>query len=81
MHVHRGAGARESACIGFNPNAALIVSTGNIPQIDDNVIANACSAGVGVPGPDTTVQGCFNTNHDQAVIFTVGLRSGRAVIA
>jgi hypothetical protein len=50
--------------------AGLIVTTGNNPQTDDNVIANGCSAGVAVPGPALTVKGCFNANHDQPVDFT-----------
>jgi hypothetical protein len=49
-------------------NATLIVQTGNHPQIDDNVISNACTAPV--PGPALTVKGCFNTNHNQLVDFT-----------
>src|SRR5690242_11444255 len=50
--------------------AGLIVTTGNNPQTDDNVIANGCSAGVAVPGPALTVKGCFNANHGQPVDFT-----------
>src|SRR5438477_3655709 len=46
-------------------NASLIVQAGNNPQIDDNVIANACTAPV--PGPALTVKGCLDTDHDQLV--------------
>ena len=44
------------------------MQTGNHPQIDDNVIANACTAPV--PGPALMVKGCFNTNHNPLVDFT-----------
>jgi len=63
-------------------NGTLTVQTGNIPQIDDNVIANACTAAV--VGPAETVKGCLNTNHDQWVDFTANenltFTGGQAVI-
>ena len=63
-------------------NATLTVNTGNIPQNDDNVIANGCTAPV--PGPALTVKGCFNTDHDQLVDFTsnenITFTGGQAVI-
>src|SRR5262249_28051226 len=63
-------------------NASLIVQAGNIPQIDDNVIANGCTAPV--PGPAPTVKGCFNTDHNQLVDFTsvenLTFTGGQAVI-
>ena len=63
-------------------NATLIVQAGNIPQIDDNVIANACTAPV--PGPALTVKGCLDTDHDQLVDFTstenLTFTGGQAVI-
>src|SRR5207247_236108 len=63
-------------------NATLIVQAGNHPQIDDNVIANACTAPVA--GPALTVKGCFNTDHDQLVDFTstenLTFTGGQAVI-
>lgn len=49
-------------------NAALTVQLGNIPQIDDNVINNACAGGV--DGPGLSVKGCLNTNHSQLITFT-----------
>jgi hypothetical protein len=63
-------------------NASLIVQSGNIPQTDDNVIANGCTAPV--PGPAQTVKGCLNTDHDQLVDFTsnesLTFTGGQAVI-
>lgn len=49
--------------------AALIVATGNNPQVDDNVISNACGAGA-IDGPALTIKGCLNGNHNQLVSFT-----------
>jgi hypothetical protein len=68
--------------VAGSANATLIVQTGNNPQTDDNVIANACTAPV--PGPALTVKGCFNTDHDQLVDFTstenLTFTGGQAVI-
>lgn len=50
--------------------ASLIVTAGNVPQIDDNVIFNGCSSGVAITGPATTVAGCLNGAHGQRVTFT-----------
>ena len=49
-------------------NAVLTVQTGNHPQIDDNVISNACTGEV--DGPATTITSCFNGDHNQLVDFT-----------
>lgn len=50
-------------------NAALIVTPGNVGSlVDDNVIKNACSGANA--GPALTINGCFNTDHNQLVDFT-----------
>jgi hypothetical protein len=46
-------------------NASLIVTQGNVPQVDDNVVSNACSGGVN--GPATTIKGCLSGDHNQLV--------------
>src|SRR5258707_7418657 len=52
----------------INPaNATLIVNTGNIPGLTDNVISNACVGGSN--GPSLAITGCLNTNHSQVVQF------------
>ncbi|MCP1335088.1 hypothetical protein [Futiania mangrovi] len=50
--------------------AAFVVQEGNIPQFDDNVIANGCDAGVGIAGPALQVAGCLNGDRGQQVLFT-----------
>ncbi|MBL8705154.1 MAG: PEP-CTERM sorting domain-containing protein [Rhodospirillales bacterium] len=72
--TYRNALFAAVASLGFmlgmtTAQAALIVQTGNIPQIDDNVISNACGAGA-IDGPALTIKGCLNSNHNQLVIFT-----------
>lgn len=50
----------------FAPAGAVDVVTGNVPQIDDNLIRNGC----GLPDPTASgspVQGCLNDNHAQLV--------------
>ena len=49
-------------------SAALIVTAGNSPQIDDNVLFNPCNSIIS--GPALVVTGCFNTAHGQVVQFT-----------
>ncbi|HMI97908.1 MAG TPA: PEP-CTERM sorting domain-containing protein [Micropepsaceae bacterium] len=65
-------------------NATLIVNTGNIPGTTDNVISNACTAGVN--GPGLAITGCLNTNHSRTVQFNANENiqynaGGQAVIA
>ena len=50
-------------------HAGLIVTAGNNPQIDDNVISGG-SCAAHIDGPALTVQGCLNHNHDILVDFT-----------
>ncbi len=50
----------------FSANALLVVTPGNVPQIDSNLVRNPC----GLPsasGSGNPVQGCLNDNHAQLV--------------
>ena len=53
----------------FGSANAVDVVTGNVPQIDDNLIRNACGLAAGTAS-GTTVQGCLNSNHAQLVDLT-----------
>ena len=65
--------------------AAFVVQEGNIPQFDDNVLANGCDAGVAVTGPALQVAGCLNGDRGQQVLFTsdeaITYTGGQATVA
>ena len=48
----------------FTAASALTVVSGNVPQDDDNVLANACALGANSGNP---VFGCLNQDHSQLV--------------
>jgi hypothetical protein len=50
----------------FAPAGAVNVVIGNVPQIDDNLIRNACGLPAGTAS-GSPVQGCLNSNHAQLV--------------
>jgi hypothetical protein len=50
----------------FAPAGAVDVVTGNVPQIDDNLIRNGCGLPDGTAS-GSPVQGCLNSNHGQLV--------------
>ena len=51
----------------FTAASALTVVSGNVPQVDDNVLANACALGANSGDP---VFGCLNQDHSQLVQFS-----------
>jgi hypothetical protein len=53
----------------FGSANAVDVVTGNVPQIDSNLVRNPCGLPDGTAS-GTTVQGCLNNNHAQLVDLT-----------
>jgi hypothetical protein len=51
----------------FTSASALSVVTGNVPQVDSNLVRNPC--GLATPDTGLSVQGCLNDNH--AVIVDI----------
>ena len=66
----------------FSTASALSVVTGNVPQIDDNLIRNGC--GLATSDTALSVQGCLNTNHAAIVNLTsdevININGGQADI-
>src|SRR5690348_4901645 len=68
-----------TAFAGAAANASLIVTAGNIPQIDDNVISGG-SCVAHIDGPALLVQGCLNHSHstlvnaqsDENIVYAAG---------
>lgn len=65
-----GAAALGILGLGVPAHASLIVTTGVSNTGTDNVLFNACNAGVAVGGPALTVAGCLNTDHAKQITFT-----------
>jgi len=65
----------------FTSANALTVLTGNVPQIDDNLVFNGCGL---PPGAGNPVFGCLNNNHSAVVTMssdeTIVISGGQAVV-
>jgi hypothetical protein len=51
----------------------MTITAGNVPQVDDNVISNACTGGI--DGPALLIKGCLNGDHD----FLINFQSDEAI--
>lgn len=67
----------------FTTASALTVMTGNVNQIDSNLVRNPC--GLATPATGTTVQGCLNDDHSVIVDLTsdetISINGGQAFIS
>ena len=66
----------------FTSASALIIVTGNVPQIDSNLVRNAC--GLATPDTGNPVFGCLNNNHSAVVTLssdeTINISGGQASV-
>ena len=75
LHRLRSLAAAAVVATGMLANgsaalAGLFVTTGVSNTGTDNVLFNACNAGVAIPGPALSVAGCLNTDHAKQITFT-----------
>jgi len=67
----------------FTSASALTVLTGNVPQIDSNLVRNPC--GLATPDTGLSVQGCLNDNHavivDLSSDESININGGQATLS